>query len=87
MLLAIATEPADSNPTATVGGDVSRYQRRTVPPRPQTAAAPQGAPAQVAMATARAPRAEASLAAPRPSGPVVRIARGNNVTEVPVGAK
>jgi pilus assembly protein CpaB len=26
-------------------------------------------------------------AAPRPTGPVVNVARGNNVTVVPVGAK
>lgn len=31
MLLAIANKPIDTTPTFTVGGDVSRYQRRTVP--------------------------------------------------------
>jgi pilus assembly protein CpaB len=31
MLLAIANKPIDTAPTFTVGGDVSRYQRRTVP--------------------------------------------------------
>ena len=85
MLLAIASEPADSNPTATVGGDVSRYQRRTVPARAREASAAPSA--QAAVAIAQAPQAVASLAAPRPSGPVVRIARGNSVTEVSVGAK
>jgi pilus assembly protein CpaB len=31
MLLAIANQPVDSNPTFTVGGDVSRFQPRTAP--------------------------------------------------------
>lgn len=83
MLLSIASQPTDHNPSVTVGADVSRYQRSTVPPKPQTAAAPRQAPTQYA----QAPQAVASLAAPRPAGPVVRIARGNDVTEVPVGAK
>ena len=34
MLLAVANRPIDSNPTFTTGGDVSRFQRRTVPGRP-----------------------------------------------------
>lgn len=81
MLLAIATQPADSNPTFTVGADVSRYQRRTVP----TARAE---PAMRAAPVAAAPGAAPSVAAVyRPSGPTVRVARGNSVTEVPVGAK
>lgn len=73
MLLAMAARPSDSNPTATVGGDVSRYQRTTVPTATKAPAA-QGGEVQ-------------SLAAPRPIGPVVRIARGTDVTEVPVGAR
>jgi pilus assembly protein CpaB len=35
MLLAIAARPNDSNTTFTVGGDVSRFQRRTVPAKPK----------------------------------------------------
>ena len=31
MLLAIANRPIDSNTTFSTGGDVSRFQRRTVP--------------------------------------------------------
>ncbi len=34
MLLAVASRPVDSNTTFTVGGDVSRFQRRTVPAKP-----------------------------------------------------
>ncbi len=76
MLLAIANRPTDTNTTYTVGSDVSRFQRSSVPGRPRDGGAP----------------ASGSSAAPvnadlRPAGPVVRVARGNNVTLVPVGAR
>ena len=35
MLLAIASQPIDTNTTYTVGADVSRFQRSTVPGRQQ----------------------------------------------------
>src|SRR3982750_4226720 len=35
MLLAMANRPIDGNTTFSTGGDVSRFQRRTVPARPQ----------------------------------------------------
>src|ERR1043165_3812580 len=35
MLLAVANRPMDSNTTYSTGGDVSRFQRRTVPARPE----------------------------------------------------
>ena len=76
MLLALANRPIDGNTTFSTGGDVSRFQRRTVPAR--TAAAPAAAPAG---AGAAAPAAGLSV------GPVVRVARGNSVTVVPVGAR
>src|SRR5215210_368534 len=38
MLLAIANRPLDSNTTFSTGGDVSRFQRRTVPARPSVVA-------------------------------------------------
>lgn len=63
MLLAVASKPIDSGSTYTIGSQVSRFQRATVPGKAgdgQTAAL---------------------------AGPVVKIARGNNVTVVPVGAK
>jgi pilus assembly protein CpaB len=70
MLLAMANRPVDSNPTFTTGGEVSRFQRRTVPAK-----------------TASAPTAGSGSVPAMPVGPVVRIARGNNVTVVPVGAR
>ena len=93
MLLAVANRPSDSNTTFTTGGDVSRFQRRTV--------APKGKSRDDTMAdTFRgtmdklidrvAPGAPGSSAAPGPaqvSGPTVRITRGNNVTVVAVGAR
>jgi len=55
MLLAVAARPQDSNTTFTVGGDVSRYQRRTVPAKPvsdapggQAAAKPNGPSVRIA---------------------------------------
>ena len=61
MLLAVAGKPVDNGTTFTVGGDVSRYQRRSVP--------------------AKTDGADAT------AGPGVRVARGNNLTFVPLGAK
>jgi pilus assembly protein CpaB len=79
MLLQIASRPMDNNPTYTVGAEVSRFQRSSVPSRQRSndnnnyagRSVPSGIPA---MPT-------------QPMGPIVRIARGNNVTVVPVGAR
>jgi pilus assembly protein CpaB len=75
MLLALANRPIDGNTTFATGGDVSRFQRRTVPAKATPAAAPAG------QGGASAPVAGISV------GPVVRVARGNTVTVVPVGAR
>jgi pilus assembly protein CpaB len=79
MLLAMANRPLDNNTTFSTGGDVSRFQRRTVP-------AQQNGGAQMAQAAKGLGQA-LGAAAGIPSGPVVRIARGNTVTVVPVGAR
>jgi pilus assembly protein CpaB len=73
MLLAVANRPIDTNTTYSTGGDVSRFQRRSVPARPAAAGGQGGA--------ASGSAGEVS------AGPVVRVARGNNVTVVPVGAR
>jgi pilus assembly protein CpaB len=75
LLLAVANRPQDGNTTFSTGGDVSRFQRRTVPARPQD-------PEQVAQAMTKGLGQALGSA-----GPVVRVARGNNVTVVPVGAR
>jgi pilus assembly protein CpaB len=70
LLLAVANRPQDNNTTFVTGGDVSRFQRTSVPQR-----------------TVQAPAAGGSGGgAAVPAGPVVRVARGNNVTVVSVGA-
>ena len=79
MLLAIANRPVDNNTTFSTGGDVSRFQRSSVP---------RAAPTQqsnYAAALANGPSSNA--AAPVATGPSVRVARGNTVTLVPVGAR
>ncbi|MBX9813205.1 MAG: Flp pilus assembly protein CpaB [Proteobacteria bacterium SG_bin5] len=70
-------EPVAAKNSYVTGADVSRFQRATVPGKTASADAPTGAPG--------AAPAGGYPGAPR--GPVVRIARGNNVTEVPVGGK
>ncbi|HUP67247.1 MAG TPA: Flp pilus assembly protein CpaB [Sphingomicrobium sp.] len=82
LLLAVANRPLDTNTTFTTGGDVSRFQRRTVPARNDPSA--QFAQAMSGLGRAIAGGAGAS---PAPTGPVVRVARGNSVTVVPVGAR
>ena len=88
MLLAIANQPVDGGSTYTVGSDVSRFQRSTVPGAGKGPSTPQDkmADALTAMALAASGKGSAA-AASAPTGPSVRVSRGNNVTIVPVGAK
>jgi pilus assembly protein CpaB len=84
MLMSMASQPADSSPTFATGGDVSRFQRRSVPARTSGGGGNNGG------GSAPAPQAAApapSSAPAVPSGPMVRIARGNSVSFVPVGAR
>jgi len=82
MLLAIANRPMDNNTTFSTGGDVSRFQRRTVPAR-QSDQMTQAMNAFGKGAAFAGPAGGAGMSV----GPVVRVARGNNVTVVPVGAR
>lgn len=84
MLLAIANRPVDNNTTFSTGGDVSRFQRRTIPRAAPSERSMQQAAAPV---SSPAPAAAAAPATVVSSGPSVRVARGNNVTLVPVGAR
>ncbi len=70
-LASLSARPIDKGETFVTGADVSRYQRATVPPK-----------APVATTDASGAPAAAPV-----TGPVVRIARGTNVTAVPVGGK
>jgi pilus assembly protein CpaB len=86
MLLAIANRPMDNNTTYSTGGDVSRFQRRTVPARPEA----QMASAMGALGKGFAQGLTGQGAGAGGSayaGPGIRVARGNNVTVVPVGAR
>jgi pilus assembly protein CpaB len=76
LLIAIANQPIDTSPTYTLGNEVSRFQRSTVPSK---------TPAPRAAGAASGPSGGASN--PIPQGPGVRVARGNIITFVPVGAK
>ena len=88
MLLAMANRPSDSNTTYTTGGDVSRFQRRSVPARAADKADQAfGALNNLASAIRGGPAPASAAGTPAYSGPVVRVARGNNVTVVPVGAR
>lgn len=87
MLVEIAQRPVDTDTTYVTGADVSRFQRRTVPARETDSSGPTGTAADMAAAMLAAANMSGNPGAPaaRPTGPTVRVARGNNVTEVPVG--
>jgi pilus assembly protein CpaB len=84
VLLAVANRPMDTNTTYTTGGDVSRFQRRSVPARAPSLSDP-SAMSSFANALRNGPASAGG--APVYSGPVVRVARGNTITVVPVGAR
>ncbi|OYY72478.1 Flp pilus assembly protein CpaB [Sphingomonas sp. 28-63-12] len=71
MILKIASKPSAGGSTFATGADVSRFQRSTVPGKP--------------VSELQGPNG--TVAFPGSQGPTVRVARGNNVTEVPVGGK
>ncbi|MET0370266.1 MAG: Flp pilus assembly protein CpaB [Sphingobium sp.] len=75
MITKLAARPIDRGSTYSTGADVSRYQRSSVPARPEAA-----------MPLALGPNGQ-SVQTFAPKGPVIRVARGTNVTEVPVGGK
>ena len=89
LLLEIANRPADNNTTYVTGGDVSRFQRRSVPARGADSAQQAGdAMTKFATAMGRAITGkDPSAPEGSVSGPGVRVARGNSVTVVPVGAR
>ncbi|HEY0628374.1 MAG TPA: Flp pilus assembly protein CpaB [Sphingomicrobium sp.] len=82
MLLEIANQPSDNNTTYVTGGDVSRFQRRSVPAKAGSSDARVDAVNNLAGALRDASGVPGGTA-----GPGVRVARGNSVTVVPVGAR
>ena len=82
ILLQVANRPIDSNPTATTGGDVSRFLAKGAG-RPAARGAERPTPNY-----AQAPAPQAGPApAPYQAGPTVRVTRGNATAVVPVGSK
>lgn len=77
MLARVAAAPAERGSTFATGADVSRFQRSTVPGKPAEERGLNGGPT--------GPGQSFPGGQPAPKGPVVRVARGNAVTEVPVG--
>jgi len=84
MLQAIANRPSDSNTTFTTGGDVSRFQRRTVPSKP---AKENMADAMSALGKGIGQGFSGKGGEGYIDGPSVKVARGNEVTAVPVGGR
>jgi len=73
------THPQDGETSFVTGGDVSRFQRRTMPPKPEELAQQAAARSAPAVATASV----TVQAVPR--GPVVRVTRGHAVVEESAG--
>jgi pilus assembly protein CpaB len=87
LLLAYANRPMDTNTTYTTGGDVSRFQRRTVPPRKSNGIGGGGGGMKTTTVAVAPAAAGPSSSVPVITGPVVRVSRGNDVTIVPVGVR
>ncbi len=79
MMMQLAQQPSTGKASFQTGADVSRYQRSTVPGKPDASAGG-------GMATMAAPQAPGAATVVI-QGPVVRVARGNTMTVVPVGGK
>lgn len=72
--------PQDMSKSFVTGGDVSRFQRKTMPPQTKSNGGLSQAP------RAAAPGMGQGRAAPAaPAGPVVRVTRGKNTTSVAAG--
>lgn len=78
LMRAAMDRPIDGQSTYVTGGDVSRFQRSSIPS--------QAAPAQPAMAMA-GPAPQAASGVPVHTGPVVRVTRGKTTTDEPVSGK
>ena len=83
--------PQEGATSFVTGGDVSRFQRRTMPPSREAMARQMANAAGAAMGNSIVERGlgpnAGAAAALAPSGPVVRVTRGKTTTAVPVGGK
>ena len=86
LLAEAMSRPLESGSTFVTGGDVSRFQRRTVPvdkPAIPSAAMTSYSGPSMTMSQPSGPSAPAGP--PAYAGPTVRVTRGKQTTEVPVG--
>ena len=83
MMVRLASQPQGGASSYQTGADVSRYQRSSVPGKPPESSGGQAGMLSM-MPTAPAAGGAAGVAV---QGPVVRVARGNAMTVVPVGGK
>lgn len=77
-IAAAMSRPVEGATSYTTGGDVSRFQRRTVPPKRGEGAQ------QMAMSMASLAASRMGTGAAAPAGPVVRVTRGKDVTSVTI---
>jgi pilus assembly protein CpaB len=77
MIAAVAARPVAGKGSYSTGADISRFQRSTVPGKPADRFGGMSAPTSAGGQTMKLV----------PKGPVVRVARGNTVTEVELGGK
>ncbi len=83
MLVQVASRPIDTDPTFVVGADVSRFQRRSVPAKTLAGRAASAGSGSAASGGTNS----YTPAVDRPKGPMVRIVRGNSVSEIELGNK
>jgi pilus assembly protein CpaB len=77
--------PLDSRGSFVTGGDVSRFQRRTLPPRRSSGSAAAAPPPPSMAMSAPVPRGGAAVSVQVAPGAVVRVTRGKETVAVPVG--
>lgn len=82
MLVRLASQPSSGSASYVTGADVSRYQRSTVPGKAVTGGSTSVAGMPVQGSVSGGGQTVAVV-----SGPVIRVARGNTTTIVPVGGK
>lgn len=80
--------PRDGSASFVTGGDVSRFQRRTMPQsRTDMAREMASSMSSAGMGARSAPAGGPRSAAPAPAGPVVRVTRGKETVVEPVGGR
>lgn len=83
ILAAAMSRPVDKGTTFSTGGDVSRFQRSSVPAKTKPKPAP---PAPVVRTPAAVGVPAKVNGTPVNTGPAVRVTRGKKTTQVPVGS-